>query len=44
MISWLAALITAGSILLLFALVGAFFVGRQLSYRRMWRQAMKGRP
>lgn len=35
MISWAYMLLTAGGILLLFALVGAFFVGRELSYRRM---------
>jgi hypothetical protein len=41
MISWLFVLLTAGSILLLFALVAAFFVGRALAYRHMWRRSME---
>lgn len=35
MISWAFVFLTAGSILLPFALVAAFFVGRSLAYRRM---------
>ena len=41
MISWSFAPLTAGSILLPFALVAAFFVGRSMAYRRMLRRSLE---